>query len=50
MINIINIYIFIPVSGCVGTFVGAPVHCFARGLIVLSRWPWWSGHICVILF
>jgi len=31
-----TIYIFIPVSGCVGR---APVHCFARGLIMLLRRP-----------
>ena len=29
MINFIDIYIFIPVSGCVGR---ATMHCFAQGL------------------
>ena len=36
MFNSIDIYIFIPVSGCLGR---AQVHCFARGPMVLLRRP-----------
>ena len=37
MFNFNGIYIFIPVSGCVGS---GPVYCFARGPIILLRRPW----------
>ena len=37
MFNFIDIYSFIPVSGCVGM---GPVHCFARGPMILLRCPW----------
>jgi len=36
MFNFIDIYILIPVSGCVGR---VPVHCFARRSIMLLRRP-----------
>jgi len=38
MFNFIDIFSFIPVSGCV-VQPGAPVHCFARGAIMLLRQP-----------
>jgi hypothetical protein len=34
MFNFINIYSFIPVSGCLGR---TPVYCFAQGPIMLLR-------------
>jgi len=40
-----TIYIFITVSGCVGR---GPVHCFARGPIMLLRPPWYI--LCYLLF
>ena len=38
MFNFIDLFIFIPASGCVGR---TPVHCFAWGPIMLLRQPWW---------
>ena len=37
MFNAIEIYSFIPVSGCVGR---APMHCVDLGSIMLLRRPW----------
>jgi hypothetical protein len=37
MFNIIDIYIVIPVSGCVGR---GPVHCFAQEPMMLLGRPW----------
>ena len=42
MFNFIDIYIFIPVSGCLGR---AQVNCFGRGLMMLLRRPCSQGII-----
>jgi hypothetical protein len=41
-----TIYIFIPVSGCVGR---GPVHRIARGPIMLLRRPWCQPCMPIIL-